>query len=117
MGLGPVGRSASGLGSSSVAALLLEVMPVQQIAMMSTLVSQAVNFVSSTVAIFRASLLCSDWEDSFLGAADSVYSLVAEETKTDRIPSLAKGLIRRGFFGPRVVSPSPSVVKEASLLS
>jgi hypothetical protein len=110
-------RSASGLGSSLVAALLLEVMLVQQIATMSTPVSQAVNSVSSTVAIFRASPLCSDWEDSFLGAADSVYSLVTEETKIDSIPSPAKGLIRRWFFGSRVVSLSSSVVKEASLLS
>ena len=88
------GRSASGLGSS-VAALLSEVMPVWQIATVNALVSQVLNSVSSTVAIFPASPLCNDWEDSFFGVADSVCSSVTEETKTDRIPSVAKGLISR----------------------
>jgi hypothetical protein len=92
-------------------------MPVWQIAIVSTPVSQAVNSVSSTVAIFPTSHQCRDWEDSFSGVADSVYSLVTEEIKTNRIPSPAKGLIKQGFFGPRAVSSSPSVVKEASLLS
>ena len=34
-----------------------------------------------------------------------------------RSSSPAKSLIRRGFFGPRAVSPSPVVLKEVSLSS
>ena len=48
--------------------------------------------------------------------ADSVYSLVTKETKTDRIPSLAKASSDEVFL-VQELSPSPSVVKEASLLS
>ena len=110
------GRNALGLGSSSEAVLLSDSMSVQQIDTVCT-PSQAVNSVSSTVAILLASLLCSGREDSPTGAAGFIYVLVTEEAKTDRIPSPEKGLIKRGFFGPRVVSPSTLVVKEAFMSS
>jgi hypothetical protein len=65
---------------------------------------------------FPMSPLRRDRKDSFYGPADSVFSTMTEETlvKADWIPSSAKGLIRRGFFGPRAVPPSPLVVMEAS---
>jgi hypothetical protein len=91
-------RNASGLGSSSEA-MLSDSMPVQQIDTECT-PSQAVNSVSSAVAILLASLLCSGREDSPTGAAGSIYVPVTKEAKIDRIPSLAKGLIKLGFFGP-----------------
>jgi hypothetical protein len=79
--------------------------------------SQAVNSVSFAVAILPVSPLCNEREDSLIGVADSIYVLVTEEAKTDRIPSPAKGLIRLGFFELRVVSPSTSVVKEFRVFS
>jgi hypothetical protein len=78
--------------------------------------SLVVNSVSS-VYPFSVSLLCSGREDSPIGVAGSIYVLVMKEAKTDGIPSPAKGLIRRGFFGPRVISPSTLVVKEAFVFS
>lgn len=85
---------------------------------MSTSVSQ-VAFSVPFVVDFPVSPLSRDRDDSFFGEVDSVYSPATEETlvKADRIPSPAKGLIRWGFFGPRAVSPSSSVVKEASMSS
>jgi hypothetical protein len=59
----------------------------------------------------------SEREVSLTGAVDSIYILVTEVAKTDRIPALAKGLIRQGFFGPRIISPSLSIVKEAFVSS
>jgi hypothetical protein len=41
---------------------------------------------------------------------------LASPAKAVRSPSQAPSLIRRGFFGPRAVSPSPSRVMEASFL-
>jgi hypothetical protein len=76
-----------------------------------------VNSVSFVVAILSTSLLCSGREDSPTGAAGSIYVLMTKEAKIDGIPSPAKGLIRRGFFRPRVVSPSTLVVKEAFVFS
>jgi hypothetical protein len=49
---------------------------------------------------------CKDREVPFSGVEEIVHP-----------SSLAKGLIRRGFFGLRAVSPSPVVLKEASLSS
>jgi hypothetical protein len=100
-------RNASGLGSSSEAALLKS-MSIQNFDTVST-----PNSVSLAMAFLPASSLCSEWEVSLIGAADSK----TEEAKIDRIPSPAKGLNRRGFFGPRVMSPSTSVVKEAFISS
>jgi hypothetical protein len=54
-----------------------------------------------------ASPLCRDREVTFSRV---------EETQVVP-PSPAKGLLRRGFFGPRAASPSPVVLKEASLSS
>ena len=58
-----------------------------------------------------------DWEASSSGVADTGVAPMSEETlvkaacgssqaKFARNPSSAKSLIRRGFFGPRVTSPS-----------
>ena len=116
MGLGSVGTRRGWVLLWRLCALLSEFMPVQQIDTVCT-PSQAINSVSSVVAILPASPLCSEREDSFTGVADSIYVPMTEEAKIDRIPSPAKGLIRRGFFGPRVVSPSTSGVKEAFVSS
>jgi hypothetical protein len=40
-----------------------------------------------------------------------------EETLVVRPSSPAKGLLRHGYFGPKAASPSPVVLKEASLSS
>jgi hypothetical protein len=53
-----------------------------------------------------ASPLCRDREVPFSGVEEIVHP-----------SSLAKGLIQRGFFGLRVVSPSLVVLKDASLSS
>jgi hypothetical protein len=66
------------------------------------------NSVSLAMAFLPASSLCSEREVSLIGVADSK----TKEAKIDRIPSSAKGLNKRGFFGPRVMSPSTSMVKE-----
>ena len=108
------GRNASGLGSSSEAALLSDSSLVQLIDMVRS-PSQAVNSVLSAVAI-SANPRRSEREVSLTGTADSIYVPVTEVAKTDRIPASAKGLIRRGFFGPRIISPS-SVLKEAFVSS
>ena len=46
---------------------------------------------------------------------DPILSPASVEANAVRNPSPAMGLIRHGFFGPRVTSPSRSVEKEASL--
>ena len=98
-------------GSSLEAILLSESKPMSNSVLAASFVPCAVDF--------PASPLCRDREDSFSGPADSVFSPVTKETlvKADRIPSLAKGLIRRGFFSPRAVPPSSLVVMEASMSS
>jgi hypothetical protein len=53
-------------------------------------------------------------EDSFPAVTDPVLSLASVEARAVWNPSPAMGLIRRGFFGPRVVSPF-RFVEEASL--
>jgi hypothetical protein len=61
----------------------------------------------------------SPWEEvSGSGVAVTVEALVSEASLAKAVcsPSHALSLIRRGFFGPRAVSPSPSGV-EASLSS
>jgi hypothetical protein len=78
--------------------------------------SQAVNSVLSAVAI-PVNPWHSEREVSLTGATDSIYVSVMEVAKTNRVPAPAKGLIRQGFFGPRIISPSLSVVKEALLSS
>jgi hypothetical protein len=74
---------------------------------------------SAPCAVDPASPLRRNEEDSFSGQVDFVVSLVTEETlvKADQIPSSAKGLIKRGFFGPRAIPPSLLVVIEASMSS
>ena len=59
--------------------------------------------------------LCKVREDSFPAATDPVLSLASMEARAVRNPSPAMGLIRRGFFCPRIVYPSRSMEKEASL--
>jgi hypothetical protein len=56
-------------------------------------------------------------EMSRSGVEVSVEALVSEVSlaKTARSPPKAPSLIRRGFFGPRTVSPSPLLVIEANL--
>ena len=75
------------------------------------LASQAIASVSSTAAIYPANPLCKVREDSFSVAAGplcSSTSLATEEAlaMTYWNPSLAKGMIRRGFLDPRIASPS-----------
>jgi hypothetical protein len=70
--------------------------------------------VSSTVAFHLASHWCREWEDSLLALTDLFLSPASVEANAVRNPSLVMGLIRQGFFGPRVTSPR-SVDKEASL--
>ena len=55
-----------------------------------------------------ASPICKDREDTSSGV---------EDTQVVSPSSLAKSLIRRGFFGPRAVSPSLVVLKEVILSS
>ena len=60
------------------------------------------------------------WEEvSGSGVVDFVKALMLEISlaKTVCSPPQALSLICRGFFGPRIVSPSPSGVMEASLSS
>jgi hypothetical protein len=90
-------RNALGLGSSSEATLLSDSLPVQLIDMVRS-PSQVVNFVLSVVAIL-VNLWHGEREVSLTGATDSIYVLVTEVAKTDRIPAPAKGLIRQGFLG------------------
>ena len=83
-----------------------------------TLASQAISSVSSAVSFCPASPLCREREDSFPAAMDPVLppTSVEAHAKTVQNPSTVMGFIRQGFFGLRVVSPSRSMVKEASLL-
>jgi hypothetical protein len=77
------------------------------------------NSTSQEVFLFPwEDLLASPWEEApGSGVADTVVALVSEvlPAKASCCPSKAPSLIRRGFFGPRAASSSPSGVKEASL--
>ena len=81
------------------------------------LASKVIDSVSSGVSICSTSPLCREKEDSFPVVMDPILSpaSVDAHAKTVRNPSLALGLIRWNFFGPRVVSPPRAVVEEASL--
>jgi hypothetical protein len=90
-------------------------------------VSLSNSTLASNSAIQEAFSL--PWEEDFLtsskekvsgsGVADSVEVPVSEVSPAKIVccPHQVPSLIRRGFFGPRTVSPSPSWVKEASLSS
>ena len=47
---------------------------------------------------------------------NEVTSFGAEDNQVVCLFALAKSLIRRGFFGPRAVSPPPVVLKEVLLM-
>ena len=101
------GRNASELGCLE-AVLFSKSMSVQNFDTVST-----PNSVSLAMAFLPVSSLCSEREVSLIRVAD----FKTEEAKIDRIPSPAKGLIKRWFFRPRVMYPFTLVVKEAFVSS
>ena len=97
----------SDLGFPSVTVLFLESSQVRQISLVGNLVSP--------VRVYASPEVVAETVSPSVASPLSLSSSATEEAqaKTDRISSLY-GLIKRGLLGPRVVSPSPIVVKEAS---
>ena len=87
---------------------------VRQISPVCFPVPPVVASLSQAEAYASARPLCKLREDYFPAMMDPVLSLASMEACAVRNPSPAMGLIRRGFFGLRVVYPSLSV-EEASL--
>jgi hypothetical protein len=88
---------------------------VRQISPLCFAVPPVVASLSQAEAPTSARPLCKVREDSFLVAMAPVLSMASVDTHAIRNPSHAMGFIKRGFFGSRVVSPSRSMEKEASL--